>query len=73
MCTSYDDGAEYFNSLGGFNRFMADPVITDKCTHECLPNCEDVTYSWVMDTTNLQAGNLCQEEETRQVRVNTTE
>ena len=52
---------------------MADPVITDECTHECMPNCEEVTYSWEMDTTNLQAGHLCQEEETREVRLNNTE
>ena len=69
MCTSYNDGVQYFNSLRDFNQLMEDPVITDRCTHECLPNCEEVTYDVVMDTTYLQPNHLCQEEETRKVRV----
>ena len=67
VCTSYDDGVKYFNSLRDFNELMQDPAITDKCMHDCMPNCEEVTYSREMDTTYLDAKHLCEENETRHV------
>ena len=38
---------------------MEDSNIVTQCTHECLPNCEEVIYSYVMDTTYIEAYELC--------------
>ena len=69
LCTSYSDGKTFFNSLKGFETMMEDPEILDNCTHECMPNCEEVTYSYMLDTTYLEANELCHEKDTREVRV----
>ena len=69
MCMSYFDGKNYFNSLKSFEKAMEDSDILDHCTRECLPNCEQVTYSYMMDTTYLDAHGLCHdEEEMREVK-----
>ena len=60
LCTSYHDGKEHFNSLHEFNDAMEDPEITDACSKECLPNCGEITYSYEMDTTDLEVDQLCQ-------------
>ena len=60
LCTSYHDGMQYFNSLHEFNDAMEDPEITDACSKECLPNCGEITYSYEMDTTDLEVEQLCQ-------------
>ena len=39
---------------------MEDPEITDACSKECLPNCGEITYSYEMDTTDLEVEQLCQ-------------
>ena len=62
LCTSYYDGENYFNSLNNFEMSMEDSDVLNHCTHECLPNCESVTYSYVMDTTYLEANELCHDE-----------
>ena len=47
---------------------MEDPDVLDHCTHECLPNCEEVTYSYTLDTTDLDADKLCRDgSDTREV------
>ena len=51
---------QYFNSLHEFNDAMEDPEITDACSKECLPNCGEITYSYEMDTTDLEVEQLCQ-------------
>ena len=38
---------------------MEDPEITDTCSKECLPNCGEITYSYEMDTTDLEVDQLC--------------
>ena len=60
LCTSYHDGKEHNNSLHEFNDAMEDPEITDACSKECLPNCGEITYSYEMDTTDLEVDQLCQ-------------
>ena len=62
MCMSYFDGKNYFNTLKGFEMVMEDSDTLDHCTRECLPNCEQVTYSYVMDTTYLNYHGLCQDK-----------
>lgn len=48
---------------------MEDSDIVDQCTHGCLPNCEHVTYSYMMDTTALDTQELCQDQdEMREVK-----
>ena len=41
---------------------MEDSNIMTQCTHECMPNCKEVTYSYVMDTTYLEAHELCDDK-----------
>ena len=48
---------------------MEDPDITDACSKECLPNCGEITYSYEMDTTDLEVDPLCHhQQDTRDVR-----
>ena len=52
-----------------FNEAMEDPDITDVCSKECLPNCGEITYSYEMDTTDLEVDPLCHhQQDTRDVR-----
>ena len=47
---------------------MDDSEVMHRCTDTCLPNCQEVTYSYVMDTTILEANELCQDgSDTREV------
>ena len=62
ICMSYFDGKDYFNNLKSFEMAMEDSDIVDHCTRECLPNCQQVTYSYTMDTTYLDPHGLCQKE-----------
>ena len=49
---------------------MEDSDILTQCTHECMPNCEEVTYSYVMDTTYLEAHELCRDHaDLREVKI----
>ena len=59
LCMSYSDGKGYVNSLKHFEMTMEDSNIVTQCTHECLPNCEEVIYNYVMDTTYIEAYELC--------------
>ena len=62
LCTSYFDGKNYFNNLKSFDMVMRDSAVSDNCSSECLPNCEQVTYKWTMDTTDLDPHTLCHNE-----------
>ena len=69
MCASYTDEDAHWdpnvlplNSLEDFEKMMEDPQVLDRCTHECMPNCQEVTYSYTMDTTSLDATKLCHDE-----------
>ena len=47
---------------------MEDQETMKHCTEHCSPNCEEVTYSYEMDTTYLEVDQLCYEgEATRDV------
>ena len=69
LCTSYYDGTRHYNnSLDGFNSAMEDQETMKHCTEHCSPNCNEVTYSYEMDTTYLEVDQLCYEgEATRDV------
>ena len=62
------DGIDYFNSLSDFNMAMEDTNVVDNCTKSCQPSCEENTYAYELDTTNLETDRLCEEgEPTRDV------
>ena len=70
LCTSYYDGKVHFNSLHNFKIALNDPLIMSECKKACLPNCEEITYSYEIDTTYLEVDQLCQEgEESRKVSI----
>ena len=46
---------------------MQDSKVWKRCTHECLPNCEEVTYSYSMSSIDIEAKKMCQDEDTRNV------
>ena len=72
LCTSYFDGKNYFNNLKSFDMVMRDSAVSDNCSSECLPNCEQVSYKWTMDTTDLDPHTLCYNDaEMREVKINT--
>ena len=67
-CTSFYDGVQYFNSLKNFTDAMMDLELRSKCSEVCPSNCEEIEYSYQMDTTELDTERLCSEEDTRLVR-----
>ena len=62
LCTTYSDGKTYFNSLRHFEMTMEDADVVTQCTEECMPNCQEVIYTYGMDTTYLKANELCNDE-----------
>ena len=67
-CTSFYDGVKYFNSLKNFTDAMMDLKLRSQCSEVCPSNCEEIEYSYQMDTTALDTERLCSEEDTRFVR-----
>ena len=41
---------------------MEDPNVVTQCTKECMPNCQEVIYTYGMDTTYLDANKMCNDE-----------
>ena len=41
---------------------MEDANVVTQCTKECMPNCQEVIYTYGMDTTYLKAFELCNDE-----------
>ena len=40
---------------------MEDMNVVDNCTKMCQPSCEENTYAYEIDTTNLETVRLCEE------------
>ncbi len=57
MCTSLKDNAT--TSLDNFEKTMTDSDNGQTCATECLPNCEQTTYGYSVDTGILDVRNLC--------------
>jgi hypothetical protein len=60
-------GDGYTNSLLAFNKAMGDGNNTKNCEELCLPNCDETTYEFTVDTTELDTEELCNTNETKQV------
>ncbi len=70
LCNTYvDSSGGYNNSQLAFEKAMEDGGTNEACTNGCLPDCEETTYDVQVDTTSLRTDKLCQEGETREVRV----
>ena len=41
---------------------MEDPNVVTQCTKECMPNCQEVIYTYGMHTTYLEADELCNDD-----------
>jgi hypothetical protein len=70
LCTSYE-GDGYNNSLGAFNSAMEDSRNNNHCSDSCLPNCDETSYEYGIDTTELNTLELCEDPITRKVYKNT--
>jgi hypothetical protein len=46
---------------------MKDSNNTKDCEKMCLPNCDETTYEYTVDTTELNTDELCSNEDTRKV------
>ena len=47
---------------------MEDTRVVDNCTKMCQPSCEEITYTYEIDTTNLEVDRVCEDgEPTRDV------
>jgi hypothetical protein len=66
LCTSFK-GDGYNNSLLAFDDAMKDVKNTKDCVRICLPNCDETTYEYTVDTTELNTEELCKNEDTRKV------
>jgi hypothetical protein len=60
-------GNGYTNSILAFNEAMGDRNNTMNCEELCVPNCDETTYEYTIDTTELSTEELCNNNETKQV------
>jgi hypothetical protein len=67
VCMSYE-GDGFNNSLLAFDKAMGDVNNTKNCDEVCLPNCDETTYKYTVDTTELDTEELCSDRDTREVR-----
>jgi hypothetical protein len=65
-CNSFEGGG-YNNSLLAFDNAMKDSNNTRNCEKMCLPNCDETTYDYTVDTTELKTEELCANKDTRKV------
>jgi hypothetical protein len=66
LCTSFkEDGNS--NSLLDFDNAMRDSKNTKECEKMCLPNCDETTYAYTIDTTELNIKELCRNKDTKKV------
>jgi hypothetical protein len=63
------DGDGYRNSLQDFEKAMDDGKHSLDCQKKCLPNCDETTYEYTIDTTELNTGELCEDKETKKVGI----
>jgi hypothetical protein len=60
-------GDGYNNSLMEFEEAMGNGKNTQGCEQICLPNCDETTYKFNIDTTELDTEELCSSKDTRVV------
>jgi hypothetical protein len=66
LCTSFEgDGNN--NSLLAFDEAMSDSNHARECEKICLPNCDETTYAYTIDTTEFNTEVLCRNKDTMQV------
>ena len=66
LCTSFK-GDGYNNSLLAFDEAMWDSKLAKECEKMCLPNCDETTYAYTIDTTELNTKELCRNKDTKEV------
>ena len=67
LCTSHV-GGNLNNSRYAFDTSLDDSDVLRNCTEDCMPDCTETSYDYQVDTTNLDAEELCLDENTRNVR-----
>ena len=67
-CTAFSDGKTYNNSRYAFEMAMDDSSIFKTCSEQCESNCEETAYDVQIDTTTLEAEELCKNGQIRDVR-----
>jgi hypothetical protein len=65
-CNSFK-GDGYNNSLLAFDTAMEESNNTKDCDGICLPNCDETTYEYTIDTTELKTEELCKNKDTQKV------
>jgi hypothetical protein len=60
-------GDGYNNSLLAFDEAMGNGKNAKSCEKICLPNCDETTYKFTIDTTELDTEELCSTKDTREV------
>lgn len=68
LCMSFE-GEGYTNTLAAFDRAMRDVNNSKDCHEMCQPNCDETTYEYTIDTTELNTEELCSDGDTREVVV----
>jgi hypothetical protein len=66
MCTAFK-GDGHNNSLKIFEDAMNNVRHSQECRDECLQNCDETTYDYTIDTTELNTNTLCENKETKKV------
>jgi hypothetical protein len=67
LCTSYK-GDGYNNTLLAFDNAMTDGNNAKSCEETCFPNCDETTYKYTIDTTELDIEELCSNKDTKEVK-----
>jgi hypothetical protein len=67
LCMSYK-GDGYTNTVQAFDEAMGDGNNTKHCENKCFPNCDETTYEYTIDTTELNTEELCTDRETKKVK-----
>jgi hypothetical protein len=66
MCITFK-GEGYKNSLKIFEEDMNNVRHSQDCREKCVQNCEETTYAYTIDTTELNTNTLCENKETKEV------
>jgi hypothetical protein len=61
------EGEGYNNSLKIFEKDMNNVKHSRECREICLQNCEETTYAYTIDTTELNTNTLCENKEMKEV------
>jgi hypothetical protein len=61
------EGDGYNNTLLAFDKAMKNVNNSKACGEMCLPNCDETTYKYTVDTTELNTEELCKNKDTKEV------